>query len=400
MTHRARQVCLALFPGLISLITGAYLASTSKWFTFGVPTTGAHFGDLKVILLASECAQQDPDWSLASMPCSQGMAIYNYPSLWAKAFALLGIGSDQAAIVAGIFILLFACTLSALALMTLRQGNLWFPTLTLCLTAVSPPVLLAFERGNIDIVIFAITVISILFLVSGMQRSSALALGAATALKLFPVGSALMFIPLARRRIFTSIAFAATTLLGLLLIARDLPTIYSRTPALDGASFGSSLLPLLTLNHFGSAGYVTGAKVIGITCFAVVSLCLLLLGRGGDDRLGFDRVGNSIRADSTSTSLVLAGGGSFLVAYLIGPSFDYRLITLIPLIAGLARIGSVATRVAAVVLIVQLFLSYSTFVGAAEYLSDLMLIFIAPYMLIVLIMTMKRSPDVSSHQPV
>lgn len=384
MAIQARHVALAAIPGGLALAMGAFLVRSAQWTSLGVPTTGTHFGDLRVILLASECAQHESGWSIASAACNPGMAIYNYPSLWARLFAILGISADSASTVALIFVILFALAMSALTFLSARQGNSWFPTLVMSLAAVSPPVLLAFERGNIDLVIFTLTAVSILLFVTNRQRSSALVLGVATFLKLFPVGSALMLLTATRRRTSTLIVYAMTTAVGLLLVVRDLPIIYARTPALDGASFGSAVLPLLALNHAGLAGNAALAKVLGIGFFAAVTLAMWMLSRGKRDPSRLSTLAHQLYADSAASVMVLAGGGSFLVAYLIGPSFDYRLITLIPLIAGLARVDTSLARLAAIAVLLQMLLSYSTFIGAAEYLSDLMLLAIVPGLVVVM----------------
>ncbi|MFM8154873.1 MAG: glycosyltransferase family 87 protein [Actinomycetes bacterium] len=384
MEIHARRVGLAAIPGVLALALGAILVRSALWTSLGVPTTGAHFGDLRVILLASECAQHESDWSTASTACNPGMAIYNYPSLWARLFAILGITADSASAVAFFFIILFALAVSALTFLSLTSGNSWFPTLLMSLAAVSPPVLLAFERGNIDLVIFTLTAVSILLFVTSRQRSSAVVLGLATFLKLFPVGSILMLLTATRRKTSTLITYAITTTVGLLLVVRDLPIIYTRTPALDGASFGSAVLPLLALNHAGLPGQAALAKALGIGFFAAVTIAMLMVSRGKRDHLRLSTLADQLSANLVATAMVLAGGGSFLVAYMIGPSFDYRLITLIPLISGLARVGTSLARLAAIAVLLQMLLSYSTFIGAAEYLSDLMLLLIAPGLAVVL----------------
>lgn len=384
MSVQKGRVGLAAIPGLLILVLGSFLLRSAQWMNFGVPTTGTHFGDLRVILLASECAQHESGWSIASTPCTPGMAIYNYPSLWARLFATLGINSDSASTVTLVFIVLFACSVSALTLLSLQAGNFWFPTLVLSIAAMTPPVLLAFERGNIDLAIFTLTAVSIILFVTRKSRSSALVLGIATFLKLFPIGSALMLLTASRRRTSTLIVYAITTTVGLLFVIRDLPTIYARTPALDGASFGSALLPMLALNHAGMPGHSVLAKALGILLFGVVTAGVIMLSRGTRDALRLSRLANLLSKDSIASAMVLAGGGSFLVAYLIGPSFDYRLITLIPLIAGLSRVRTAFARLVAIVILLQMILSYSTFIGPGEYLSDLMLLVIGPGLAVVM----------------
>lgn len=370
---------------MLSFLIGAALILGGQWTQVGVPTTGTHFGDLLVILLAAECAHRDPSWSITSPPCVTGVEIYNYPSLWAKAFGLFGIGSSAASVVALAFILIFSLAIFLLMLVGLQAQGRWFMTITMSAAALSPPVLLALERGNIDIVIFALTTLSIALLVSMRAKTSAGFLGIATALKLFPIGSVLMFLPRAAHRRSALVTYFLTSLIGFALIARDLPVIYSRTPALDGASFGSSVLPLLTINHTSSSLGPQFARASGWLLFAIITALLWFLSRTPHRLLSVERLASQLRMDPTAQILVLAGGGAFLTAYLIGPSFDYRLITLLPAIAGFARCGSTTARVAALLLLGELILSYSTFVGSAEYLGDLLFLLIAPALAVTLI---------------
>jgi hypothetical protein len=101
------------------------------------------------------------------------------------------------------------------------------------------------------------------------------------------------------------------------------------------------------------------------------------------------------KADPTALYLLLGGGGSFIAAYLIGPSFDYRLITLIPVIAGLCRIASRLSFGLAILLLAQLILSYSTFIGPVQYLSDLAWLVLAPALTLVMLFALlpDREPD-------
>ena len=97
---------LACIPGAISGAVAAWGVSTANWRSLGVPNPGIHFGDLRVVLTAAECAAQDPGWSIASSPCLPGMAIYNYPSLWAKALAWVGADATWASSVAILLIVI------------------------------------------------------------------------------------------------------------------------------------------------------------------------------------------------------------------------------------------------------------------------------------------------------
>ena len=385
---------LALIPGALSLTLGLALLASGRWSTLGVPTSERHFGDLLIILFTSQCDVNDPSWSITSNPCNAEASIYNYPTFWAKFFALVHVGPASASTITALFITTFSVAISALAYTAIKKSNTWLTLVVISIASISPPVLLAFERGNIDILVFGATTASILLLIAGGTRSSAVLLAVATTMKLFPAGSILMFIANPRRRRATLWTYGVVTIAGLALILRDLPTIYARTPALDGAAFGSALLPLLALNQLGVVTPVTLAKTLGIAAFAL----LLLLefawfrarSRGSN---AVTTLIHAFRADPAALFLLLGGGGSFIAAYLIGPSFDYRLITLIPVIAGLCRIASRLSFGLAFLLLAQMILSYSTFVGPAQYLSDLAWLVLAPALTLVMLYTLLPNRD-------
>jgi Glycosyltransferase family 87 len=380
---------LALIPGALSLALGLGLLATGRWSTFGVPTSERHFGDLLVILFTSQCSVDDPSWSIISNPCNVESSIYNYPTLWAKFFALVHIGPASASTITAVFIIVFALAVSALTYTTVGKSTQWLTLIVLSIAATSPPVLLAFERGNIDILVFGATTASILLLIRGLSRSSAVLLAFATTMKLFPAGSILMFLANPRHKRATLWTYGFVTIAGLALILRDLPSIYARTPALDGAAFGSALLPLLALSRLGVMEPVTLGKTIGIALFLLVLLLEFAWFRSPYRRShAVTTLIRELRADPAAGYLLLGGGGSFVAAYLIGPSFDYRLITLIPVIAGLSRIASRLSLGLAVLMLAQMLLSYSTFIGPAQYLSDLAWLVFAPTVTLLMFSTL------------
>lgn len=388
------RVLFALIPGAISLSLGLGLLTTGRWSTLGVPTSDRHFGDLLVILFTSQCSVDDPSWSITSNPCNAEASIYNYPTLWAKFFALVHVGPTSASTVTALFIVIFSVALSALTYTAVMKSNRWLTLAVLSITGISPPVLLAFERGNIDVLVFGATTASILLLIGGLSRSSAVLLALSTTVKLFPAGSVLMFLANPRRKNVTLWIYGLVTIAGLALVLRDLQSIYARTPALDGAAFGSALLPLLALNRLGVAGPVTLAKALGIAFFMLLLLLESTWFRSRSRRsLAVTTLIRELRADPAACYLLLGGGGSFVAAYLIGPSFDYRLITLIPVIAGLCRITSRLSFGLAVLLLGQMMLSYSTFIGPAQYLSDLAWLVGAPALTLLMFATLLPDRD-------
>jgi len=346
----------------------------------GVPLGDRNFGDVNVIFIAAQCAATDPDWSATTTPCMPGMDHYNYPSIWAKAFGLLHADPTWTSPFALLLMALFTISLIPLTYFALGTKSPWKSLTGMTLVAVTPPVWLAFERGNIDLLMFFLISLSIFLWVQGAGKTSGLLIGAAATLKVFPAGAILMLLSPQRTRRGPLITVLVTGAIGLALIARDLSTISARTPQIDGASFGIGLLPLLGSNQLDLDLDATVARLIGIVVFGLglVVAWALVAKTARTLTRRWKEVIEQVSVDPVTTALVLAGSGVFLVAYLLGPSYDYRLIFLIPAIAGLLRLGSTIALVGASLLITQMIFSYSTFVGPREYVSDLMLLLIAP----------------------
>jgi hypothetical protein len=376
-----------IIPGLTSLLVGFFCWFSSRWDLLGVPVGDRHFGDLRVVTTASECAGLDPSWSIASIPCEPLVAIYNYPSIWAQTLGRFSVNASHTELIAALFIIIFSISLAYLSYATQRRGASWVALTVLTICGISPAALLAFERGNIDVLVYGIVVLGLALAAQGAMRTSGLTLGLATGLKLFPIGSVCSLLIDRPIKKLPLLAFSLVGGIGLILALRDLPLISSRTPLLDGAAFGAAELPLLISNRLGLGFSPNVTRAVGLLLLLVTVAVLALVLRKMPNRF-LDHAAHStvarLRADRTASLFVLGGGGAFTIAYIAGPSFDYRLIFLIPCIAGFLRLNSKHGNACALLLTVQLILSYSTFVGAAQYISDGMLLLILPALLLLL----------------
>lgn len=390
-----RRAVLSLVPSGVLAAATAVVGPASAWSVVGVPVGDRNFGDLNVIFVAAQCASDDPSWTAASEPCQPGMSHYNYPSVWAKAFGILGADPSWTSTVATLLMAAFIVSLVPMTWWALGSPRQLPAVIGMTFVACTPPIWLAFQRGNIDLLMFALIALAVGLWIHSASKSAAATIAIATALKVFPVGAVLMLLSRQRPRRGALLTFAATAAVGLAVIFSDLAIISARTPQIDGASFGTGVLPLLASNQLDLGWSSALTRLAGLAVFAAALALLALaltghwLGRIGDEWSSLIR---DVSADVTATALILAGSGVFLVAYILGPSYDYRLMFLIPVIAGLLRIGSAFALVSAGVVAVQLLLSYSQFIGAAEYLSDLMLLVLAPVLVVTAVRILRKVP--------
>jgi len=72
------------------------------------------FSDLKQITFTADCVESDPAWSLSSETCDPNGRAYDYPALWARGFAALGIGSAETARVGVVLIVILIIAVGVL----------------------------------------------------------------------------------------------------------------------------------------------------------------------------------------------------------------------------------------------------------------------------------------------
>jgi hypothetical protein len=314
---------------------------------------------------------------MESPNCLPGVA-YNYPSLWARGFATLGITEESTETIGLFMIALFCMAVLAICALAVAGLDSNLPLVPMAAAALSPPVLLVLERGNIDIIVFVLVVAAVSASTMGRGCTAALLFAMSTALKLFPLGGGLTLIKTHGLRV--AALFVGLSSLGLMAIAPDLPLIARRTPQEEGASFGAPVIFLLVIRKSGLSAPDYAARILGVAAFILVFVALAALRRRLALAPHMDSLVKAMATDRAATSAILSGFGCFLMAYLIGTNWDYRLIFLIPPVAGLARLALSKNPVAIgslVVLVVQMWLSYPA-PGPVEYLSDALWLVLAP----------------------
>lgn len=378
-----RRALLSLVPSSIVGTIALIIGRLDAWQRLGVPLGDRNFGDLHVIMLAATCAADDPTWMADNPPCVVGIEHYNYPSIWAKSFGMVGAGPEWTAPVAAALIVAFLVAVVPLTWLAIGPEGSVRRTCVMTIALSTPPIWLAFQRGNIDTLIFVIVVGSVLLWINRLPKSAGIAIALATTLKVFPIGAALMLLDRGPKRGQAITAFVVAAGIGFVAISRDLPTISARTPQIDGASFGVGLLPLLMSNQLNLDLSLGVTRVIGFLLLAGLTLIAWRVFGGSGERplhVEWQQFICKLRVDLPARSFMLAGSGTFLVAYVAGPSYDYRQIFLLPVLAALLRIGGSVASLGAAVLIGLLIASYSTFIGPWEYLGDLLMLVVAPVM--------------------
>jgi hypothetical protein len=403
MTDRLRTWVVAALPALVLGAVALWAEGTGSWSRLRVhAAVFPPFGDLRQVTATASCVAADPTWTMLSPPCLAGVP-YNYPSIWARAFAALGLTEPTTQYVGRVLMALFVVAVLLIAIVVYRASRSAAQSAMLTAAAVSPPVLLLLERGNIDILVFFLVALSCTALATGRGIVAAVALAVATVAKLFPGGGILGL--LAGRgsgRRTVSVLYGVLSTAGLLVVVPELPLIAARTPQEIGTSFGGSVPFLLLGKALGLPAWPLPARLLGVVCFALTVLALLRIAgmaRFSPIRSRAYVAARMIRWHPIASPLFLTGSGCFLAAYLMGANWEYRLVFLIPAIGGLGCVvqrGNVCVSSLSIALVAQMWLTYPV-PAVIEYLSDLVWLGLAP-LLAVFVLAVHR-PELLAKAP-
>lgn len=357
---------LVLTPTLLLVLGVLAARAKESWLWLSGSDYIPNYADLQQLTATADCIAQDASWTLLSQTCDPLGRAHNYPTIWAKALALLGVGLDDTqALGAGLMVMLIVsvASMGLLVLHSLDRGL--HPTTTDWLVwtvaCVSPPIWLAMDRGNTDIVVLAILVLGIALTVRNTPIWPGVIIAVAFTVKVFAFGSVLMLACLQSHRRITIAAWAVFTGAGLAVLWRELPIISARTPRSDETSFGVSVIPIRyqeVWDPWQGEGRVIGLIATGLF-LAGLAAVLLAVRLKRVKPVASDLVCALVESQSAAT-LFLAGAGTFLVAYLAGTSYDYRMIFLLPCVGALLALRRTKRNSARVLAVTLVLLMWSS----------------------------------------
>ena len=322
---------VVVFFGVMLGMRGA--TGTTPWATVGVAPGALSFEDLRSVTSAWDCARRGVD-PFPYNPCdpfahrSSGVRrAANYPRLWTS-FSHLGLGQgDTVPLGIATGVVFFVAALVVPGPLTLGEGAVYAAGL------LAPATLLGVERGNVDLLMFALVVVGVL-LVRRSPWAAAVPITAAGVLKLFPAAALAIF---ARRRgRFAAGAAGAAVLLAYgLATLSDIRTLRSVIPRVVTNSYGAGVV-VEALHEAGVSWAQSPTEVrvlrLGLIALGLV-LAAVLLGAASRGRDGDER-----RLDA-----FWAGAAIYAGSYVFGSNFDYRLAFLVlcvPQLCAWARRGA------------------------------------------------------------
>jgi hypothetical protein len=291
------------------------------WNALGIHAMAPPFLDLRSIPAGVRTFQAGGD-PLRDNPADPLRRPMNYPRVWVYVFAWLGVTDRNVWIPAFLFCALYLLGVSKL----IWQGrNAWeFAVLLIAGISIAP--LFAMERGNTDLLVFAIVFLGCMVEAAPFRAA---AFGLAAILKIFPAAAVLAEVLRQRGRkrlwplgmlILLAIAIAAQW--------KDILLIRNGTPIVSYASYGMLSLKetvwIFLVAHgwlAGSVAYVAvGAMVACYLAGAIIAWRAWRKPAGLPDATPRSKAGE----------LFFVFGSVYAATFILGSNWDYRLIFLIP----------------------------------------------------------------------
>jgi hypothetical protein len=313
---------IALYLGVVSLCRLAW--NLNLWPYLGVPPGPSLFFDARNLTAALECDRLGYD-PLFDNPCDP----WRRPLMYLRPWLLLGpLGFDQSDTFALGAVLVLAMFLTFLLLagrVSLGSG------VVLAAAACSPAVMLAVERGNMDVALFSLVACSALVwraFPGPSQILSPMALLAAAAAKVYPVFGLMAFV-ISRSRIAARTALLCAGAFGayLALNLRDVRHVAAIATQGDEFSYGARIL-IAHLYHQVGADHWPGPAVVK-QLIAFVPMAAAGAAVWIRVRRRFHGISEQF-ADLRAERLALyLGALIYLGTFATDNSFDYRLVFLL-----------------------------------------------------------------------
>lgn len=382
----------ASIPGIFSLVFFYVMSFQNSWKSFGVPAMDQAFSDLRQLTYTSQCLIENSDWNPDAASCDPFGRPYNYLSLWARVMAWMGIGENHTVIVGHLGFWALSVGFSTLTYLALKSGADGWTVVLISLCAVSPPAMLAAERGNSDIFIFFIVVLGLL-----MQKSnkyvSFIFLGIASLLKIYPIGSG-GYVFINRKNNLKAVAiYLAIIAISAIWYLSEIKYIYGGTPMNTKNSFGVRVMPsLLLILPVESRTVMAIGLCFFLLCLGVFVAALYLSLVKTRDGQQFH---NLISSNQTSNSLFTAGVGIVIFSYLVGTSWDYRLIFFTIVVAGLSPLASQGSKIAIFLISTSLLMTYFSYSSGpfelwADYVELLFMPLLAAFLIFRILFTFPK----------
>jgi hypothetical protein len=303
-------VLVWLFTAFLAMYSGH---GNQVWRGMGVYCGSQSFGDARIVTLAWDHVRQGHG-AYDELPGNQH---FNYPRVWLLP-GFLGLGEGHTVMFAGAGVFFFYLSVF-LGMGRLHSAEVVIYILALC----SPAAMLAVEKGNIDLFVFGLVSLGVVWAAKRRVLSTTV-LWLAAVLKLFPIFALPICLREKKRRGFTVLAIAGFGfLLYLLATLPDIVQIRTLTPRPTLFGFGCmTAVDGITkwLHQHGYENHLTAA--LRWLAFSMALIIALFAGW-----FGLNHRRQNVPPTGTLDAF-RAGALIYLGVFLIGNNYEYRLIFL------------------------------------------------------------------------
>jgi hypothetical protein len=315
-----RRWCVAILLGYVLILSAAcfWFGKSRVLTAAGAPQMSEHFADLSLFAAARHALEQGGDPYLKNTYDPWGRP-FNYPRIW---LTFMRFPMSWVPAVGAVLILaLLGGTVWWLGRLSTSQGLL--AGAALC----SPPLVLAMERGNCDLVIYLIALLALAALHRGWRAGAWLAVFLAFALKLFPAAGFVIFLREGWRRGWPWIVAGVAATAGYVALQQhEIRTVLHHTPVDLLMSYGSTHWTKVA-EHWAATSSGKRYAFHHLEAHSMLWAALLFLGalRAGWAKRSAADTGGAVR----HLDAFRLGACLYALTFIAGSSYAYRLVFLL-----------------------------------------------------------------------
>ena len=312
--HRLFVILLLFGTTVIGslMITSGYRETWMLWQFNPMPLS---FSDLRVITAGAESRREglDPMVDNARDPWKRQL---NYPRIWQQ-ISHLGISQNHTVPIALLMIVAFFASMFLWPRKLTRGG-----AIVLFLGLLSPPVMMALERGNIDLLIFTLCALA-LYSLNWRYWIACTWILIGMVLKLFPIVGLLFLLREKPRVLLTLFGWCAAVTIGYVILTyQDLSIINDATPRSPIFSYGCKVVAFMWRDR-GGLTTIESWRALEVLLF------FLIIGSVASGFL-IDRLWPTpVQTDHKHMDAFRLGAGIYIGTFLLGNNWDYRLVFLL-----------------------------------------------------------------------
>lgn len=282
---------------------------------WNIPTMHPVFADIRTIVGVNETLSYGLD-PLVSNPGDPWGRAMNYPRIWQYLAEIFNFNQNTAMsfgfINLSLYIFGFLLFSSKL---NLSKAMLF----VLLITFLSPASVLAMERGNIDIVMFFLISLSLLYVYSSNIFCGIILL--ASFLKIFPIFAIAGLLKHSKKSFITaSLISFLIFIIYVIFNIQDIILIKNGTPQSTFLSYGMNIVWMQMQKVYGIN---TGISIKILTYLYVIVLFSFIYKYLKKNQAVFSKI------DKTYIDTFRVGSAIYIATFLLGNNWDYRLIFLI-----------------------------------------------------------------------